>query len=75
LTPHQYRILVKGGLGPAAREAFEGFDVVTRDGFTELSGRLDQAGLFGALRRIEALSLELIAVQRDRDAHVGRLLT
>ncbi|MGX7678985.1 hypothetical protein ACSMXN_08800 [Jatrophihabitans sp. DSM 45814] len=65
MRTHRYRICVAGRLGPAAQEGFEGLDVAPKDGVTELSGSLDQAGLYGVLKRIESLALELVEVRRE----------
>ena len=61
---HTYRISVSGGLGAAAREGFEGLAIDTLEGVTELTGDIDQAGLFGVLQRIQVLGLELVEVHR-----------
>ena len=61
---HRYRIRATGGLGQVARDAFEGY-IIEREGTdTALIADLDQAGLFGALARINALGLELIEAIR-----------
>jgi hypothetical protein len=57
-------ITIFGRLGAVGREAFAGFDI-TPDGLaTVLAGELDQAALYGALHRVQALGLELIGVAR-----------
>ena len=64
MRTHRYRITIFGRLGPAAREAFESFDI-TPDGLaTALASELDQAALHGVLNRIRALGLELVGVAR-----------
>jgi hypothetical protein len=61
---HRYRITIFGRPGAAGREVFAGFEI-TLDGLaTVLAGELDQAALYGALNRIRALGLELVAVAR-----------
>ncbi|MCW2548405.1 MAG: hypothetical protein JWN96_2865 [Mycobacterium sp.] len=65
MKSHRYRITIAGGLGAAAREAFEGLDVEVRGEFTDVSGILDQAALFGVLQRIQVFSLELVEVRRQ----------
>ena len=65
MGPHGYRISVAGHLGPAAREAFDGLEIVCAEGRSDVVGELDQAALFGLLARVQALALELVAVQRE----------
>jgi hypothetical protein len=65
MKSHRYRITIAGGLGAAAREGFEGLDVEVRGEFTDVSGSLDQAALFGVLQRIQVFSLELVEVRRQ----------
>jgi hypothetical protein len=61
---HRYRLVVAGGLGEPARQAFEDFEI-GRDGEnTTLTADLDQAALYGALNRINSLGLELVEVVR-----------
>lgn len=61
---HLYRLLVVGRLGRLARDAFADLTIETTECDTALVGELDQAGLFGALQRIQHLRLELIEVAR-----------
>jgi hypothetical protein len=61
---HRYRIVVSGGLGELARQAFEGFNVDPVGSNTALIADLDQAALYGALTRISSLGLELVEVVR-----------
>jgi hypothetical protein len=62
VASYRYRITVRGVLGVASREAFEGF-VIESDGTeTRLIQELDQSALYGALNRIQSLGLELIAL-------------
>jgi hypothetical protein len=59
----QYRLVVDGELGPAYATAFEGMDVASANGETEITGLiLDQAQLFGLLERIASLGLTLRSV-------------
>lgn len=64
MASYRYRITVRGGLGNASREAFEGFAIVSDGAETTLIQDLDQAALYGALNRIQSLGLELIALTR-----------
>jgi hypothetical protein len=61
---HRYEITIFGGLGELGREAFADFKIEYADGNTLLTGDLDQAALYGALNRILALGLELVALSR-----------
>ena len=64
---HRYQITVDGGLGEAGRELFEGFKIEPYGQGTMLVADLDQAALFGALNRIQALGLELVELIRVAD--------
>ena len=56
-------ITVRGRLSEQLAESFERMTPVTRNGATELVGKLvDQAQLFGLLARIRDLGLELESV-------------
>ena len=61
---HRYRITVAGGLGRAARQAFEEFTIEASGTHTSLIAGLDQAALYGALNRIQSLGLELMELAR-----------
>jgi hypothetical protein len=61
---HCYRITIAGGLGEIGREAFSDFRIEANGTNTVLIGDLDQAALYGALNRILALGLELVALSR-----------
>ena len=61
---HRYRITVAGVLGETTGAWFEDFQIEPEGSNTVLIGDLDQAGLYGALSRILALGLELVAVTR-----------
>lgn len=65
MTKHLYRIRVVGGVGEAAMDPFDGLEVTCRNGYSEIRGRLDQAGLFGVLQRIQIFALELVDIQRE----------
>lgn len=64
MLEHRYRIVVSGGLGDIARQAFEGLKIEPDGENTALMGDLDQAALYGALNRISSLGLELVEVVR-----------
>jgi hypothetical protein len=66
MRAHRYRITVTGGLGEILREAFADLDIAPDGPNTVLTGDLDQAALYGALARIQALGLELVEVQSGR---------
>lgn len=67
MASYRYRITVRGGLGDASREAFEGFTIESDGTETRLTQELDQAALYGALNRVQSLGLELIALTRLAD--------
>jgi hypothetical protein len=59
----RYRLVVEGELGPRYAEAFEGMELHTGDGRTELTGMVvDPAHLQGLLERIAGLGLTLRSV-------------
>jgi hypothetical protein len=58
-----YEILIRGEFGRRHCVAFEDLNVSVSGGHTRLSGRLpDQAALYGVLRRLEDLGLEIIDI-------------
>ena len=65
-----FEIVVKGTLSPALASAFDGFEVRgIGDGKTRLVGQVpDQARLHGLLELFRDLTIELISVNRVRDA-------
>jgi hypothetical protein len=67
VSTHRYMITVSGGLGETGREAFGDFQIERNRTNTTLTGELDQSGLYGALNRIQALGLELVALSRLPD--------
>ena len=67
MRPHRYRIIVSGSLGKLTREVFEDLRVEYDGANTGLTGDLDQAALYGALNRIPAFGLELVALNRLDD--------
>ncbi len=65
----RYRITVRGRLGPRFSGAFDGMTLESAAGDTVLVGMLrDQAHLHGVLDRIQDFGLELVGVERVRDA-------
>jgi hypothetical protein len=73
-TPPHYEIRVRGQLGPTLLEAFPTLTAhTTSREETVLAGTLpDSSALFGVLRQIEALGLELVEVCRaERNGHPG----
>ena len=64
MLQHLYRIVVSGRLGTASREAFTDFKIESNGSHTTLIAELDQSALYGALNRIQALGLDLIALRR-----------
>ncbi len=67
MRAHRYRITIAGGLGEIGREAFKDFVIEANGSNTALIGDLDQAALHGALNRMLALGLELVALNRLAD--------
>jgi len=65
MKPTNYEITVRGRIGPALVDAFEGMTVTAASTDTLLRGRIvDQAALHGVLELIESLGLELLGVRR-----------
>ncbi|MEZ4730777.1 MAG: hypothetical protein R3E79_26940 [Caldilineaceae bacterium] len=64
--PPIYQIRIKGHLGHRWRAQFEGMRItLTEDGDTLLTGPvLDQAALYGLLRKVQDLGMPLLAVNR-----------
>jgi hypothetical protein len=62
--PTVYEVRIDGLLGPLWADAFEGLHIAPeRDGHTLVTGpALDQAALYGLLRRIRDLGIPLISV-------------
>ena len=67
MRTHRYKITISGGLGETGREAFRDFQIERNGTNTMLTGELDQAGLYGALNRVQALGLELVELSRLAD--------
>ena len=65
LNTLSYEIRVRGRLGPTLLEAFPTLTArPCKDGTLLAGGLLDQSALYGVLRQLEALGLELIEVRR-----------
>jgi hypothetical protein len=63
VTTVQYRLVVKGELGPRYRNAFEGMELEAGHGETAIVGPVkDQAQLQGLIARIASLGLALVSV-------------
>jgi hypothetical protein len=60
-----YEITVRGQMGAALIDAFDGLTATAATAHTVLGGEIaDQAALYGVLERIESLGLELLEVRR-----------
>jgi hypothetical protein len=69
MKPTEYRIVVTGELGPRYAVRFEPMHLTTRNGETEIVGRVeDDAELQGILETISALGLSLVSVAPAQDA-------
>ena len=70
--PMIYQIRVKGHLGPQWTDWFEGLTITLEDnGQTLLTCPVvDQAALYGLLRKVRDLGLPLISVTRAEPGHV-----
>ena len=66
-----YQIRIKGQLGPQWTDWFEGMGITTDDdGDTLLTGPvIDQAALFGLLRKVRDLGMPLLSVARVSPDH------
>jgi hypothetical protein len=66
MKPTTYEITVRGRIGPALVDAFDGMSVSVSPTKTLLRGHMvDQATLHGVLELIESLGLELLDVRRS----------
>ncbi len=63
-----YQIRVAGELDAEWSEWFSGLRVIASDGETLLVGLMDQATLYGVLKRVRDLGLQLISVLRSEDS-------
>jgi hypothetical protein len=63
MSPRVYRLVVNGELGARYASAFDGMDISTGGGRTEITGAItDQSHLQGLLERISGLGLTLYSV-------------
>jgi len=63
MSNQDYRVVVKGELGPRYASAFEGMTISAHDGITEMTGSIiDPAHLQGLLERVAGLGLTLHSV-------------
>jgi hypothetical protein len=68
-TNEQYSILVRGRLSERLASIFDGLELRSSAGMTELRGVVaDQAELFGHLLRLRDLGIELISVNPASEA-------
>ena len=65
--PMVYQLRIKGHLGPKWADWFGGMTITLEDnGETLLRGQVvDQAALYGLLRKVRDLGMPLLAVNRD----------
>ncbi|WP_051250991.1 hypothetical protein [Paenibacillus harenae] len=60
-----YQIRIKGHLGPWRSDWFEGLTIrLEENGDTLLAGPVDQAALYGFLRKIRDLGMPLLSLER-----------
>ena len=60
MSPHRYRIVIEGELGPRYASAFDGMTIRAHNGETEITGPIiDPSHLQGLLERIAGLGLTL----------------
>ena len=63
MSPHRYRIVIEGELGPRYASAFDGMTLRAHNGETEIIGPIiDPSHLQGLLERIAGLGLTLHSV-------------
>jgi hypothetical protein len=63
MSPHVYRLVVNGELGPRYASAFDGMTISAGGGKTEITGAVvDQSHLHALLERIGGLGLTLYSV-------------
>src|SRR6185503_3243997 len=63
--PMVYQIRIQGHLGSEWTDWFEGLTITLEDnGETLLRGQVDQAALYGLLRKVRDLGMPLLAVNR-----------
>jgi hypothetical protein len=60
MSPHRYRLVIEGELGPRYASAFDGMTLRAHDGETDITGPIiDQSHLHGLIERIAGLGLTL----------------
>ena len=60
MSPHRYRIVIEGELGPRYASAFDGMTLRAHNGETDITGPIiDQSHLQGLIARIASLGLTL----------------
>ena len=65
MSPHPYRIVIEGELGPRYASAFDGMTLRAHDGETDITGPIiDLSHLHGLLERIAGLGLTLHSLNR-----------
>lgn len=65
----RYRLVVDGELGERYRRAFDGMEVSSANGETEISGLVvDQSQLLGLMERIAGLGLTIRSVSSSADS-------
>jgi hypothetical protein len=63
MSPHRYRIVIEGELGPRYTSAFDGMTLRAHDGETEIIGPIiDPSHLHGLVERIASLGLTLYSL-------------
>ena len=74
MSPHRYRIVIRGELGPRYASAFDGMTLRAHNGETEISGPIiDPSHLQELLERITGLGLTLHSLNplEPENAKVG----
>jgi hypothetical protein len=70
--PQQYEIVVRGRLSERYGTAFDGLTLRSHAGTTTLRGAIvDQSQLYGLLKRLQDLGIELISVRADAREPAG----
>jgi hypothetical protein len=75
MSPHRYRIVIEGELGPRYASAFDGMTLCAHNGETEIIGPIvDSSHLHGLLERIAGLGLRLHSLTplETENAEAGR---
>jgi hypothetical protein len=61
-SPQRYEIVIRGELSDRFADWFDGVDLKTREGYSVLTGVLDQSQLHGIFARVQDLGIELVSV-------------